>query len=311
MRMNPVYKKELKMMARSMQLPVLAVVFNSILTVVAMVVLYCIRQSAIHGGEPVYQYMVPFYMGMLTIEVCLFCLFVPSTAGGSIAGEREKHTLDILLASKMTVPGIIVGKLMSCISMALLLGISSLPVLSVIVIYGGIGLGDIYQSIAYVGFLVLLIGCIGVFCSCCFKKTTFASVASYGVILLMTVGTALLVLLVNAAYQLSAGATITDFYFYYGTGISSVKGLIYIWLFNPAVTYIMVLFGQLGDIGTIEQFLSALGASQNVLDHWITLSILMQLALMGILLILSVKYLDPQNERFRAGKKVLKKHKRQ
>ena len=36
MRMNPVYKNELKMSARSMQLPVLAVIFNSILSVVAL-----------------------------------------------------------------------------------------------------------------------------------------------------------------------------------------------------------------------------------------------------------------------------------
>ena len=44
MRMNPVYKNELKMSARSMQLPVLAVIFNSILSVVALIALYGIRQ---------------------------------------------------------------------------------------------------------------------------------------------------------------------------------------------------------------------------------------------------------------------------
>ena len=41
MRMNPVYKNELKMSARSMQLPVLAVIFNSILSVVALITLCC------------------------------------------------------------------------------------------------------------------------------------------------------------------------------------------------------------------------------------------------------------------------------
>ncbi len=313
MRMNPVYKKELKMMARSMQLPVLAVVFNSVLAVVAMIVLYCIRQIAVNNGTAPYQYMMAFYMGMLSIEVFLFCLFVPSTAGGSIAGERERQTLDILLASKMTVPGIIVGKLMSCISMAMLLGVSSLPVLAITVMYGGIGLTDIYQSVIYVGFIVLLIGCVGVFCSCCFKKTTFASVAAYGIIIFLMLGTVLIVALLNAAYQLGTGGASADYYYdiFYGAGASAVRGLVYILLFNPAVTYALVLFGQMGKAERIESFLQSFGAAQNVIGHWIILSIAVQIVFMAVLFLLSVKYLDPQNERFKAGGKVLKKHKRQ
>lgn len=43
MHMNPVYKNELKMSARSMQIPVLAVIFNSILSVVTLSVLYSIQ----------------------------------------------------------------------------------------------------------------------------------------------------------------------------------------------------------------------------------------------------------------------------
>lgn len=313
MRINPVYKKELKMMARSMQLPVLAVVFNSVLAVVALIVLYCIRQIAVNYGTAPYQYTMAFYMGMLSIEVFLFCLFVPSAAGGSIAGERERQTLDILLASKMTVPGIIVGKLMSCISMAVLLGVSSLPVLAITVIYGGIGLSDIYQSVIYVGFIVLLIGCVGVFCSCCFKKTTFASVAAYGIIIFLMLGTVLIVALLNAAYQLGTGGASVDYYYdiFYGVGTSAVRGLVYILLLNPAITYALVLFGQMGRAEIIESFLQSFGAAQNVMDHWIILSIAVQTALMAVLFLLSVKYLDPQNERFKAGGKVLKKHKRQ
>ena len=53
MHMNPVYKNELKMSARSMQIPVLAVIFNSILSVVTLSVLYSIRQGYIkNGSEP-------------------------------------------------------------------------------------------------------------------------------------------------------------------------------------------------------------------------------------------------------------------
>ena len=115
MRMNPVYKNELKMSARSMQLPVLAVIFNSILSIVALIVLYSIRMVYISGGGQPYNSMMMLYVVILTIEVILLCLFVPSAAGGSIAGERERQTLDILLSSRMTVREIVIGKLLSCI----------------------------------------------------------------------------------------------------------------------------------------------------------------------------------------------------
>ena len=151
MRMNPVYKNELKMSARSMQLPVLAVIFNSILSVVALIALYGIRQNYINSGGNPYHSMMILYVVVLTIEVVLLCLFVPSAAGGSIAGERERQTLDILLSSRMTVREIVTGKLLSCISMAVLLVVTSIPILAVTSMYGGMQLGLLYQSAAYVG----------------------------------------------------------------------------------------------------------------------------------------------------------------
>ena len=200
MRMNPVYKNELKMSARSMQLPVLAVIFNSILSVVALIALYGIRQNYINSGGNPYHSMMILYVVVLTIEVVLLCLFVPSAAGGSIAGERERQTLDILLASRMTVREIVTGKLLSCISMAVLLVVTSIPVLAMTSMYGGMQLGSLYQSAAYVGFFILFVGSIGVFCSCRFKKTTYASISAYGLLIVLTIGTGLLVLLLNMVF---------------------------------------------------------------------------------------------------------------
>ena len=146
MHMNPVYRNELKMSARSMQIPVLAVIFNSILSVVTLIVLYSIRQGYIRNGSAPYSYMMLLYVVVLTIEVVLLCLFVPSAAGGSIAGERERQTLDILLSSRMSVGEIVMGKLLSCISTAVLLVFTSVPILAVTSMYGGMQLSVLYQS---------------------------------------------------------------------------------------------------------------------------------------------------------------------
>ena len=320
MRMNPVYKNELKMSARSMQLPVLAVIFNSILSVVALIALYGIRQNYINSGGNPYHSMMILYVVVLTIEVVLLCLFVPSAAG-----ERERQTLDILLASRMTVREIVTGKLLSCISMAVLLVVTSIPVLAMTSMYGGMQLGSLYQSAAYVGFFILFVGSIGVFCSCRFKKTTYASISAYGLLIVLTIGTGLLVLLLNMVFgggfgQFSVTASVSDISCAYssetdmGTSVSAVHavaGIIYLWLLNPAITYSMLIFHQIGGIGIMEELLHRMGAAQVVVEHWLAVSVSVQAVFIIIMTALSAKYLDPQNERFKAGNKILKKHKSQ
>ena len=323
MHMNPVYRNELRMSARSMQIPVLAVIFNSILSVVTLIVLYSIRQGYIRNGSAPYSYMMLLYVVVLTIEVVLLCLFVPSAAGGSIAGERERQTLDILLSSRMSVGEIVMGKWLSCISTAVLLVFTSVPILAVTSIYGGMQLSVLYQSAAYVGFFILFIGSIGVFCSCRFKKTTYASISAYGVIIALTIGTGLLVVLLNMAVggfygnyfmtsstsQLSyAYSSVVDT----ASGASAshpVAGIIYLWLLNPAVTYVLIVFHQIGEMSLVESFLHELGAANVVVSHWLFISLIFQAIFIIVMIVLAAKYLDPQNERFKADTKILKKHK--
>lgn len=321
--MNPVYKNELKMSARSMQIPVLAVIFNSILSVVTLSVLYSIRQGYIRNGSEPYSSMMLLYVVVLTIEVVLLCLFVPSAAGGSIAGERERQTLDILLSSRMSVGEIVMGKLLSCISTAVLLVFTSVPILAVTSMYGGMQLSVLYQSAAYVGFFILFIGSIGVFCSCRFKKTTYASISAYGVIIALTIGTGLLVVLLNMAVGGFYGnyfitSSTSELSYAYSSMVDTassasashpVAGIIYLWLLNPAVTYVLIVFHQIGEMSLVENFLHELGAADVVVSHWLFISLIFQAIFIIVMIVLATKYLNPQNERFKTGTKILKKHK--
>lgn len=323
MHMNPVYKNELKMSARSMQIPVLAVIFNSILSVVTLSVLYSIRQGYIRNGSEPYSSMMLLYVVVLTIEVVLLCLFVPSAAGGSIVGERERQTLDILLSSRMSVGEIVMGKLLSCISTAVLLVFTSVPILAVTSMYGGMQLSVLYQSAAYVGFFILFIGSIGVFCSCRFKKTTYASISAYGVIIALTIGTGLLVVLLNMAVGGFYGnyfitSSTSELSYAYSSMVDTassasashpVAGIIYLWLLNPAVTYVLIVFHQIGEMSLVENFLHELGAADVVVSHWLFISFIFQAIFIIVMIVLATKYLNPQNERFKTGTKILKKHK--
>lgn len=225
----------------------------------------------------------------------------------------------------MTVREIVTGKLLSCISMAVLLVVTSIPILAVISMYGGMQLGLLYQSAAYVGFFILFAGSIGVFCSCRFKKTTYASISAYGLLIVLTIGTGLLVLLLNMVFgggfgQFSVTASVSDISCAYSSEVDmgtevptvhAVAGIIYLWLLNPAITYGMLISHQIGEIGIVEELLHRMGAAQVVVEHWLAVSVSVQAVFIIIMTALSTKYLDPQNERFKAGNKILKKHKSQ
>ena len=175
------------------------------------------------------------------------------------------------------------------------------------------------------GFFILFAGSIGVFCSCRFKKTTYASISAYGVLIVLTIGTGLLVLLLNMVFgdgfgRFSVTASMSDISCAYssevdmGTGVSAVHavaGIISLWLLNPAITYGMLISHQIGEIGIVEELLHRMGAAQVVVEHWLAVSVFVQAVFIIIMIALSAKYLDPQNERFKAGNKILKKHKSQ
>ena len=143
-------------------------------------------------------------------------------------------------------------------------------------------------------------------------------------LIVLTIGTGLLVLLLNMVFgggfgQFSVTASVSDISCAYssetdmGTSVSAVHavaGIIYLWLLNPAITYSMLIFHQIGGIGIMEELLHQM-AAQVVVEHWLAVSVSVQAVFIIIMTALSAKYLDPQNERFKAGNKILKKHKSQ
>ena len=240
------------------------------------------------------------------------------TLGGRRKYSRRKGKADTGYSAV-----IVMGKLLSCISTAVLLVLTSVPILAVTSMYGGMQLSVLYQSAAYVGFFILFIGSIGVFCSCRFKKTTYASISAYGVIIALTIGTGLLVVLLNMAVGDFFGnffmtSSTSELSYAYSSMVDTassasashpVAGIIYLWLLNPAVTYVLIVFHQIGEMSLVENFLHELGAANVVVSHWLFISLIFQAIFIIVMIVLATKYLNPQNERFKTGTKILKKHK--
>lgn len=275
MHINPVFRKELKLGVRSVRLPVIMLIYNSILAFISLIVFYTILESAKWRGMVDYNSVLMLYAVMVAIEGILLAFIVPAMTSNAISGERERQTLDILLTTRMTPFGIITGKLMSSMSMIVLLIISSIPVMSIVFIFGGVTIGDVLMIVLYLIFAAVFFGTIGIACSARFKKTTTSTVVSYGGVLGICGGT-LLVVVVSGLISMMQSSVSTQ----------SVIGVIaLILLLNPGMTTVALLMEQLANTSWISTLLhDGLGVPPFISDHWILISIVVQICLMLLLL---------------------------
>ncbi len=243
-----------------------------------------------------YASILQIYAIINAAEFGLVLFTVPALTAASISGEREKQTLEILLTTKLSPLQIILGKLASSISMVILLALSSLPVLAIVFTIGGVTLRDFGEFMLLIVITAVFIGSIGIFFSTLFKKTTSATVSTYGVLLLLGLGTLAILWAIKIIVELkmnkfSAG---TELY-----QTPDIGNWILILLINPGVTYFSMIEDQIGTGSGLTSFFGNFGTiSRELQNDWFFLSIILQLGVSLILLWCSSKLLDPLRERF-------------
>ena len=146
MKVNPVYGKEMKLRVRSVKFAMTILFFNLVLIAIALFGFEVFFNVNINTRID-YSGAITVYFILICLEAVMVALLVPVFTAGSIAGEREKQTLEILLTTVLKPMQIVIGKLMSSISMILLLVFSSLPVISIVFTIGGINMINVLQFV--------------------------------------------------------------------------------------------------------------------------------------------------------------------
>lgn len=120
-----------------------------------------------------------FFIGQYVIA----SMMAPSFAAGSITGEKERHTYEMLLASPLRPAAIVLGKLIAALTHLAVLIFASLPIVMLCLPLGGVHLSELLA--AYLGLIlsVITFGMISVACSAFFQRTSAALVVSYLLIL--------------------------------------------------------------------------------------------------------------------------------
>ena len=171
----------MRVSARSFRLALVLLVFNGILALVALLNMYSMLAQIRVTAEIQYSSFLDLYLFMAVLEFVMLVFIMPAITAGSISGERERQTLDLMLSTKMAPIQIILGKLAASLSTMVLLIISSFPILALVFVYGGVTIKDIVMLLACYGAAALFVGSLGVCCSALFRKSTLSTVVAYGI----------------------------------------------------------------------------------------------------------------------------------
>lgn len=116
-------------------------------------------------------------------QYLLASLMAPSFAAGAITGEKERLSLEQLLASPLRPGAVVLGKLLASLTHLAVLVFCSLPIVMLCLPLGGVGFYDV--AAAYVAMIstIILFGMVSLWASSHFGRTVAALVVSYLMIL--------------------------------------------------------------------------------------------------------------------------------
>lgn len=86
------------------------------------------------------------FASMTWLEFIVVLLLAPALGFGAISGERERQSLDLLLATPLSAASILWGKLAAAMAYVLLLVCGTLPALSLAFVLGGVSWQDLLRS---------------------------------------------------------------------------------------------------------------------------------------------------------------------
>jgi ABC-type transport system involved in multi-copper enzyme maturation permease subunit len=186
---NPVLSRELLVNLRSPKAFLIQAVYVAILSAMVYFAWGYFAQPGESGGvtgvssgaaQALFQL---FFFGQFT----LVALVAPTFAAGSITGEKERKTYELLLASPLEPMTILMGKLLSSLTFLVLLILSSLPLMILCYLLGGILLSEIARAYVILVLSAGTFGLVSVACSSFFRRTSSALVVSYLIILPMAI----------------------------------------------------------------------------------------------------------------------------
>jgi ABC-type transport system involved in multi-copper enzyme maturation permease subunit len=185
---NPIVAKEYRSRMRTWKSPLAMMVYILLIGGLGFAVFSLMANSngGIIGGSNYGQYLFSFLVGF---QVTLLAFITPALTAGAISSERERQTLDLLFVTRIPPFSIIWGKLLASMSFVVLLLILSIPIFSLVFLFGGIELDQVVDAFLVTLVTALTFGVMGILFSTWLRRSLVATVVSYVAAFVLVVGT--------------------------------------------------------------------------------------------------------------------------
>lgn len=184
---NPIVAKEYRSRMRTWRSPLVMMVYILLVAGLGYAVFSVIAYSINFGGggnygQALFTYLVLFQLVLLTF-------IAPALTAGAISGERERQTIDLLFVTRIPPFSIIWGKALASMSFVVLLLLLSVPIFSLVFLFGGIEVDQVLYAFLVTIVFALTLGLIGIAFSTLLRRSLAATVGSYVAAFVLLFGT--------------------------------------------------------------------------------------------------------------------------
>ncbi len=181
---NPVLLKELRMGLRERRIFIIQTIYLILLGLVTLIFLLTVADQRNSDPSALASAGKEFFQVQFWMQLIMVILITPSLTCGLLSTEKERHSLEMLLASRLTATDIVLGKLGFALCFIFLLLFSAMPLTALIFFVGGVSPGDFLKAYFHLSIAALITAQIGLTFSAREGKTAHATNQSYGLVVL-------------------------------------------------------------------------------------------------------------------------------
>jgi ABC-type transport system involved in multi-copper enzyme maturation permease subunit len=132
------------------------------------------------------------FVGIALLELIMVCAITPAVTAGSISGEEERETMEMLLATPLSAHRVVIGKLLAALSFVFLLIFAAVPMSSLVFMFGGVTIRQMVKVLLVLLVVAIHFGMGGLFLSAWLRRTGRSTVSAYLIVFGTLFGTLLL-----------------------------------------------------------------------------------------------------------------------
>jgi ABC-type transport system involved in multi-copper enzyme maturation permease subunit len=186
-----VMAKDLRLRMRGWRWAGVVTLYVAILAAVALAFLVQ-RYNPASGQAP--DAGIRLLQSLSLFQLFLLLFVTPASVAGAISGERQQRTWDLMLVARVPAREIVWGKFLAGMAFNLILICASLPIFSLVFLFGGLTLADLVPIFVVFLATVLLLSAASLLVSVLTARLSVSYMISMVVALTLTVGISLLAL---------------------------------------------------------------------------------------------------------------------